>query len=58
MANLTIHIAASSCLLIADELPNVIPLSQAFQDEVERIDQQLQTWDREQIASLDPEFKE
>lgn len=58
MASLTIHIAASSCLLIADEIPQIIPLSQAFRDEVERIDQQLQEWDREQFASSDPESRE
>jgi len=58
MASLTIHLAASSCLLIADELPHVILLTQVFQDEVERIDQQLQSWDLEQSASSTLESQE
>lgn len=46
MAARCIHNAATSCILIAREIPNVISVDQAFGDALEQAAQQMEEWER------------
>lgn len=46
-----IHIAATSCFLIAQELPRFVTVSESFADTLDRVDRQMQAWEHAQQAT-------
>lgn len=46
IASRCIHIAATSCVLIAREVPNVISVDHNFLPALERVDKQMEEWER------------
>lgn len=53
MVGLTIHIAATSCVLIAGELPHFVIVQDTYAETFEQIDQQMQAWDQAQLVAYE-----